>query len=183
MTSSLGDAGVPESSIMVLVPAAEPVVGPWRDRYDPRAPIGVPAHVTLLYPFLPPDRIDDAVVAELQVLLRTFEPFAFGLVAAGRFPGVLYLAPDPAEPFVAMSDAIAARWPEAPPYGGKFSSNVPHLTVAHLDDSERLDELERVIAPSLPIETAATSAWLLVQDDAGSWWVRSRLALGGTPPS
>ena len=178
MTSSLDTAEGPESSIMVLVPAVERLVGPWRERYDPRAPVGVPAHITLLYPFLPPAEIDDTTVADLRRLLSTFEPFPFHLAATGRFPGVLYLAPEPAEPFVAMSDAIAKRWPEAPPYGGKYPSTVPHLTVAHLDDSARIDEIERVIAPALPVDTIASSAWLLVQDHGGRWWVRARLAFG-----
>lgn len=178
MSSSLGTSGRPESSIMVLVHAAEPLVGAWRAQYDPRAPVGVPAHVTVLYPFLAPDDIDDDVVAELRLLLTRCEPFAFRLSRAGRFPGVLYLVPEPAEPFVAMTDAIAHRWPEAPPYGGTHASVIPHLTVAHLDDSERLDEIERVILPALPIETAATSAYLMVQGDDGRWWVRARLALG-----
>ena len=37
----------------------EQAVGPFRARYDRAAAWGVPAHVTVLYPFLPPSRIDD----------------------------------------------------------------------------------------------------------------------------
>lgn len=178
MTNSLGASGAPESSIMVLVRAVESLVGPWRELYDPRAPLGVPAHITLLYPFLPPDQITHEVVDELRQLFSAFEPFPFRLTRAGRFPGVLYLAPEPVEPFLMMSLAVATRWPEAPPYGGRYPSTVPHLTVAHLADDARVDELERVITPALPIDTTAASAWLLVQDNNGQWWFRSRLALG-----
>lgn len=35
-----------------LFPATEPVVGPLRERHTPDAPAGMPAHVTLVYPFL-----------------------------------------------------------------------------------------------------------------------------------
>ena len=48
-----------------------------------------------------------------------------------RFPRVLYLAPEPAAPFVELTQAIAARWPDHQPYGGEFDSVVPHVTVVN----------------------------------------------------
>jgi hypothetical protein len=42
-----------ESALVVLVPEAEPLVGPFRERYDPSASAGMPAHITINYPFLP----------------------------------------------------------------------------------------------------------------------------------
>jgi len=47
-----------ESALVVLVPEAEAWVHSFRDRYDPSAAAGVPAHVMLLYPFRPPHNID-----------------------------------------------------------------------------------------------------------------------------
>jgi len=55
-----------ESALMVLVPEDELLVKPFRDRYDPSAADGVPAHVTLLYPFKPPDEIDQTVIDNLN---------------------------------------------------------------------------------------------------------------------
>lgn len=40
-----------ESALVVLVPEAEALVKSFRDRHDPSAAAGVPAHITLLYPF------------------------------------------------------------------------------------------------------------------------------------
>ena len=54
-----------ESALVVLVPEAEALVKPFRDRYDPSAAVGVPAHITLLYPFKPPDEVDGAVLDKL----------------------------------------------------------------------------------------------------------------------
>ena len=34
----------------------------YRDRYDPSARRNVPAHVTVLYPFMPPGDVDAAVL-------------------------------------------------------------------------------------------------------------------------
>lgn len=55
--------GPQESAILVPVPQAEPVVGHLRARLDRAAGRGVPAHVTVLYPFLPPAQITGTVLA------------------------------------------------------------------------------------------------------------------------
>jgi hypothetical protein len=51
------------SALVVLVLEAEASVKPFRDRHDPSAAAGMPAHITLLYPFKPPDETDDFVAA------------------------------------------------------------------------------------------------------------------------
>jgi hypothetical protein len=66
-----------ESALVVLVPEAEPLVKPFRDRYDPSAAAGVPAHITLLYPFKPPDEIDSTVLENLRRLFCGFSSFRF----------------------------------------------------------------------------------------------------------
>ena len=42
-----------QTALVVAVPSAEPVVARLRASYDVAAAYGVPAHVTVLYPFLP----------------------------------------------------------------------------------------------------------------------------------
>jgi len=49
-----------ESGLAVLAPAAELLVGPFRDKYSGAA--GMPTHITLLYPFKPPVEIDQIVL-------------------------------------------------------------------------------------------------------------------------
>ena len=46
-----------ESALVVVVPEAEQLVGPFREKYDPSAAAGMPPHITLLYPFKPPDAV------------------------------------------------------------------------------------------------------------------------------
>jgi hypothetical protein len=46
-----------ESVVLVPVPEAERVVSPHRAQLDRSAALGVPAHVTVLYPFVPPPAI------------------------------------------------------------------------------------------------------------------------------
>ncbi|WP_285683584.1 hypothetical protein [Actinoplanes sp. NBRC 103695] len=54
-----------ETALIIPVPAAEPVLGAHRSRLDRAASWGVPAHVTVLYPFLPLSSIRTAARARL----------------------------------------------------------------------------------------------------------------------
>ena len=84
---------------------------PFRDRYDPSAAAGVPAHITLLYPFKSPDEVDQAVIDDLRHCFRRFASFRFALAPIRRFPdAVLYLAPAPDEPFRQLTLAIWDRY-------------------------------------------------------------------------
>ena len=89
-----------ESALIVLVPEAEPLVGSLRNKYDPSAAEGVPAHVTVLYPFKQPTEIVEGVLDMLRRTFAEFSPFQFSLAEARRFQsGVLYLALTDAERF------------------------------------------------------------------------------------
>ena len=169
-----------ESALIVVVPEAAPAVDAWREQACKAKPsAGVPPHITLLYPFVPAGEIDDTLVDELGELFARFAPFSFALREARRFPGALYLSPEPGEPFVALTKAIATAHPDYPPYAGTVDSIVPHLTVAEGDD-ELLDEVERDLAAALPIGVAASEVLLLeeVRPDL-EWRVRARLPIGG----
>ncbi|MFF3253146.1 2'-5' RNA ligase family protein [Actinacidiphila glaucinigra] len=153
-----------ETALIVKVPEAEPVVGGWRERFDVSAEAGVPAHVSVLYPFLNQDRIDDQVLGVLGELFGSHRAFDLRFGRCGRFPGVLYLAPEPDEQFRALTLAVADRWPEAPPYGGRFAEVVPHLTVVDGQEPSVLDALEAELASRLPVATHVSSVQLLVFD-------------------
>ena len=77
-----------ESALVVLVPEAEAVVKPFRDQYDPSAAAGMPAHITLLYPFKTPDEVDQMTLDGLRDCFACFEPIPFSLGTIQRFPNV-----------------------------------------------------------------------------------------------
>jgi 2'-5' RNA ligase len=76
------------------------------------------------------DQITDTVIADVDQTISRFAAFEFSLTQLCRWPDVTYLAPSPAEPFIAMTQAIAAQFPAFPPYAGRHQDIVPHLTVA-----------------------------------------------------
>jgi hypothetical protein len=55
-----------ESTLVVVVPEAEALVGSFRDLYDPIAAAGVPAHITVLYPFKSPEEVNETVMGDLR---------------------------------------------------------------------------------------------------------------------
>jgi 2'-5' RNA ligase len=135
----------------------------------------MPPHVTLLYPFVPQAQLDAATVAELRRIVATTSAFEFALTDLGRFPGVLYLAPEPAGPFVALTRAIVERWPEHPPYDGAYDTIVPHLTIV---GGREPPSLVVDIEPTLPVLACASEVWVMVEGAGGTWTRHARLPLG-----
>jgi 2'-5' RNA ligase len=163
------------SALVVPVPAAEPLVQAWRDRYDPSAAAGMPAHITVLYPFAP-RRALDALEDELASVAASLAPFEFRLERVGRFPGVLYLEPEPATPFVELTRTFTERWPQYQPYAGAFDAVVPHLTIAI---GEEPDGAEAELAGALPLAARAEELWLMTKPLRRTWRLRRALPLSG----
>jgi 2'-5' RNA ligase len=164
-----------ESALLVPVPEAEPFVQRHRFRHDSVALRGVPAHITVLFPFVAPDAISAATTDTVRQAVTRFSVFPFSLTSLERFPeGACYLAPDPAEPFARLTLAIAEHFPAYPPYGGAHLNVIPHLTVAQSPDApaDELEEIER----HLPIRCIARETWLMVEGGNHRWSTRSRFA-------
>jgi 2'-5' RNA ligase len=168
------------TALVILVPEAEVLVKAFRDKYDPAATEGMPAHVTVLYPFKTLEQIGADVMAVLHNLCSRHSGFRFSLGALQRFPTVLYLAPRPETPFKALTRVVADRYPETPPYGGAFADIVPHLTIAHVGDAHRLDEISdefrRAAGGKLPIHSYAGEVWLMAKQ-AERWRPQRAFAL------
>jgi 2'-5' RNA ligase len=156
-------------AVTVPFPSLAPTLDEWRERSCTAKPSdGVPPHVTLLIPV--PDRRN-----EIAGVLARFEPFDVAFGGFGRFDEVLWLAPAPVEPFVAMTRALMDAFPGYLPYGGGVADDVPHLTVAQAD----LAAAERELAVSLPLTARVTSASLFEQVEPPSWREVAIFELGG----
>lgn len=168
---------MPRSALIVAVPEAEPIVGEWRLRYD-NARLGIPAHVTLLFPFVPAEELDETLFGELRALFAAQPAFAFTLTRLVGFPDqTIWLAPEPAAPFRTLTELIFAEYPAYPPYEGIHDEVIPHLTVTS-DDASIRDELDAAMTPHLPIEAVVHDVVLLEEDETGYWRARERFPLG-----
>jgi hypothetical protein len=169
-----------ESAVIVPVPEAEPAVGEFRASLDRTTGWGIPAHVTVIYPFLPPARIGPHEMARLRDAVRSVPRFDVSFTDVRWFGDTaVWLAPDPADGFRALIDTVWAAFPECPPYRGAFGTSVPHLTVGADADPGAMSAAGRAVAGLLPI-TASVDAALLFQgwDAPGAWRGVAELPLG-----
>jgi 2'-5' RNA ligase len=163
---------------VVSVPAVEPLVSGWRERFDSSAAQGMPAHITVLYPFLDDGRLTSSVLAKLAGLCAQSPVLDVEFRRIGRFPAVLYLDPEPAEGLRWLTANLAEQWPEAPPYGGRFDEAIPHLTIAQGACDEVMAGIESDLLRALPVRTRLVEACLYVFDGT-RWRPRARLPFQG----
>jgi 2'-5' RNA ligase len=151
-----------------------------RRRHDPVAAKGVPAHVTLLFPFVPVTRLTPAVRRDLVAIAGSVAPFEVQFANVGRFPGVVYLVPEPADPFEALTASIVSRFPDHPPYAGAHAEVVPHLTLTD-SPAAPLDAVTGAVRHWLPFTRRISAMELLVENGASHWRRRWRIPLGTKP--
>jgi hypothetical protein len=160
-----------ESAVIVRIPAAEPVAGAFRADLDRSAAEGIPAHVTVISPFVAPARIDEHLLGALADVAGSVPAFEVTFARCSWFgDAVLWLAPEPAAPFRALTAALWSRFPDCPPYGGAYDDVVPHLTVGHSVESGRLRPAARALSRRLPFTARAESVTLMARAGGLDRW-------------
>ena len=167
---------VPRTALIVAVPEAEALVGEWRAKHDWSAQHGVPAHITVLFPFVPAEEVDAQLLGDLRDLFASQSAFTYRLPRVDRFPEVAWLTPEPPEPFTHLIELIASRYPDYPPYEGAHDEVIAHLTIAE-GGAELQDEVDAALTPSLPIEAEAREVTMIVEDESGQWHTGERFPL------
>lgn len=169
--SSSADAPATESALIVPVPEAEAAVAEWRAALDDAAAWGVPAHVTVLYPFLPPSRLGTEEIERLREVIAGMSRFEVTFDRVGWFGAeVVWLAPDPGDGFRQLTAAVWSAFPDCPPYGGAFDDSVPHLTIAARRDLNQMRTAADDAATHLPIKAAVRSVHLYQGSGAPGAW-------------
>ena len=170
MPGLIPDAGPGwETALLLPVPAAEPAVSRHRARLDEAARDGVPAHVTVLYPFLPPAGISEPLLASLGRLFAGTSAFGFTLDRVGWFgEEVVWLGPRDPAPFSALTSAAFTAFPCCPPYGGQHADVIPHLTIGHAGGPQALRAAAESVRPCLPIEATAAEVILMAGPRPGT---------------
>jgi hypothetical protein len=132
---------------------------------------------------MPLEQLDAAVASRLEAALREMPAFAFSLARVGRFAQTAWLAPEPAAPFIALTQAVMRVFPDWLPYGGTHDRIVPHLTAADGDADAATGvaaELATRLARHGPVHARCRDIELL-DNRGGRWHLERRFALG--PPS
>lgn len=171
-----------ETAVIVPISAAEPAVGAHRHDLDPAERWGVPAHVTILYPFVNPSEINDEVTRAVAAAVTSVEAFDCRFAHTRWFgEEVLWLAPDPDAPFRRLTAAVWQAFPQHPPYGGVHDDVVPHLSVADSQGGADLAAMrvaETTVRANLPIAAHVDTVLLIAgTTQPSSWRVLQELPL------
>jgi hypothetical protein len=141
--------------LLLITPAAEPVVGRWRADHDVSARFGIPSHVTVRTPFLPPERWGDPALSELQ----RFLPIRVTLARLENRPGALVLVVEPDDELREITEAVGRSWPTLPPHKDNRPDLAYHMTVVRTANDRIRSETSKAIARHLPCTVTGTEMW------------------------
>lgn len=138
---------------------------------------GVPAHVTLLHPFV--GDLDPSIRRAVATVAARHGPFDYTMIGPARWPDTIYVAVEPIEPFVRLQADLAAAFPDYPIYGEGWDFEfTPHITVAEGHAVEHEDVTRSEAWAALPMP--ARAAWLeVIAGDGAKWDLVWRVPLGG----
>lgn len=166
------------TAVLFPVPVADPLLRAVGERFPGAVRPGLPAHLTVLHPFLP--EVDEAVLAELAELVARRAPvrveFTADVAQRHLDEGFVPLRPEPDGPLRELTAELAARW-GLRPYDGRYGEPDPHVTIALDVTPQRAREIAEHVAGALPPPALLDEAWLVEFD--GAWSLRARLPLRG----
>jgi hypothetical protein len=158
-----------ETAVVIVVD--EPgLAGIYRSFFPGFAALGIPLHITLLYPFVPPDALE-AALPDLAAVIARYERFAFTLTDLRTFPR-------------ALTGAIETAFPAYPHWGGQYAEAIPHMTLVDgVEEDALLSTLARLrqqTEPILPVVLVADEVTVLAEREDGHMVIAARLPLGRT---
>jgi len=169
-----------ETALAIVLDEAGPFDEVRREYAVETVALGIPFHVTLLYPFASHDELTRDVLASTRAVLAACRPFDFQLTRIAIWPDVVYAVPEPDGELRACMQALFARFPQWPPYGGVHAEVVPHATLGEEVDAALVClEIERRLAPHFPHRCQARDVALLEEFEPDRWRERERFPLGG----
>lgn len=173
------------TALLVPVPEADRVVDDQRRELDPGADWGIPAHVSVIFPFVPVSGVNDQLCDRLRDVVARVPAFSCSFGRTGWFGGeVLFLVPEPDTHFRRLTRLAHQEFPDFPPYGGAHADPVPHLTVGQRAGRPPwvLRRARTVVVPRLPVRAWIDRVWLMSGTEApGSWRALQEFRLGDAP--
>jgi len=149
------------TTLIALTPEVESAVGSWRSRFDPWTRRGVPAHITLLSPFLPLSQLGDRVREQLAFLLSKHRQTEIELARVEQLPGAVSLLPGSAGVLLQITRELLNEWPELEARSRTVNGRPHHITIACTEDPVLFNEIRVDVGRSLPIKTRLCDVLLL----------------------
>ena len=137
----------------------------------------LPAHVTVLFPFIPVGDLDPSVGAELTELAAASAPFRARFEQVQRQAEMVWLLPVQQEPFLELTADVVARWPAYQPYAGAFDTVIAHLTLVE-SGSAAVARAASMALEDRRFEVLVEELVLIGETESGGWLEVDRFALG-----
>lgn len=150
-----------------------------RRRWVGNAADGVPAHMTLLHPFIEPEGLGPSVRRRLRDVAANHRPFDYRQARQAEWPDAIYVAVEPVGPFVRLHRDLQLAFPDWPIYGAVADFEFePHITVA-----DRVGKLEPGVRDdpawrSLPQPARVKAIDVVATRPDGRWRLVWRIPLG-----
>jgi len=130
-------------------------------RYPGAVREGVPAHVSLLYPFIPVIDLDETVYTALRQLFAKQPSMSIKFSECRRRNDFVYLHPEPLSELVNLTNKVQRLWPNIVPYRGLYKGVEPHLTIAMGTSEETAHTIQSQSGPTPKAKSrpAATRRW------------------------
>lgn len=183
LTVSLPGLGSPSGRSAVIVRARLPrgLERLRRESVDDAA-AGVPAHLTMLYPFVAPARLAGGVRESLAAIAARQRPFAYRLAGRAVWPDTVYVRVEPETPFVRLQADLAHEFPDFPIYDTDATFEfAPHVTIAEGAGLARASEAHPAWG-ALPRPGYAGAVEVIAQGDDDRWRLIWRIPLGRMSP-
>ena len=165
-----------KTGVVIPVPAVDSLLASVAARFPGVVREGVPAHLSVQYPFVAAGELDDGVAGALAKVFAEQQPMPVTFTECRRRGGFVYLVPDPIDGLAKLTAQIRHRWPEVAPPEGLDDEVGPHVTVAMRASDQAADTIEQETITALPISTELAEAWLVAFD--GRWVLRERFEFG-----
>ncbi|MGP3690427.1 2'-5' RNA ligase family protein [Streptomyces sp. IBSNAI002] len=164
------------TAVVIVLPDAAPLLDAARGVDPALVRGGIPAHVSLLYPFVPEPALTDRDDQDVRSLAARFPAAELLLEEVVTAPGFVAVTVPGLQPIV---DAFHARWSGLRPYRGRFGDRpAAHVTVAMgPDEPTATARVRDGIGGLLPLRTRATALQLVVLAEKG-WRSRLTVPLG-----
>jgi hypothetical protein len=161
------------TGVVIPVPGADLLLARAATRSD-GVRQGVPAHVSLLYPFVPVAELHDNALSELGEVFERQAAVDVEFDRCHRRDNFVFLQPTPLQPVMDLADELRQRWPDVLPYDGLYGHQVePHLTITLGADASQATAVEPLVVTELPLAATLQEAWLVAARD-GQWTLRER---------
>lgn len=150
-------SGPGHTVLVIPVPELEPFARDRWEHYLPswvsRDPVFTHAHITALAPYLSSPAAAD--LARVAAIARTTSPFDYVLRHVQELPnGFIQVAPEPAAPFAALTQALWDAFPQCPPYAGEYDA-APHVTLDQRSESVSVASTRALLGDLLPARCRA----------------------------